>query len=102
MVDQEITQEILVCECYTHHLVVQHYREADKETGKVSEDGFDICVFSYGIYPSKPNIWYRLKRAFQFLKDGTLFYDSVSLTPENAKKLAKFIDSKYEQDNTRI
>ena len=84
---------VIECDCGTHLLAVQSEIDFfDCSTGERFNQEFYLSMFSYGNNPSKIPLWARIKNAWDHLVKGTLFRDQVCLTPNEAQKLADFIN----------
>ena len=86
----EIKQDkiIVECECGGHLLMVESFVES---YGKVSSHSIYLAMFKYGYY--KPKFWRRIALAWDYLiSGGEMYSDQIILTPQEAKKLVKFIN----------
>jgi hypothetical protein len=88
---------VIECECGTHLLQVQsdseHYQHFDGSKQVVQS--IYLMMFGYG--NQKRGFWDRLSIAWKYLKTGKLYADQLTLDPEEAKKLADFINEQIEK-----
>jgi hypothetical protein len=87
---------IVECECGTHLLQVQSDTDyyVNKDGSKQVRQSIYLMMFGYG--NQKPPFWSRLSIAWKYIKTGKLYADQLTLTPEEAKKLADFINGQIE------
>lgn len=86
------------CECGTHLLMVQS--EIDYLYNNKHIQTFDLAMFTYGNFNYKDKFWKRFVTAWKYLKSGEMFADQLVLSPDEAKKLATFInDNIIENEN---
>lgn len=92
---EEYKKIFIECECGTHLLQVINEVEflEDTKTNKTRvQQEFDFGMFTYGTYHSKPTFWRRLRIIWNYLKTGRMHSDQLILSPDEAKKLADFIN----------
>lgn len=65
------------CECHTEILEVDYFKEENQ-----------FCLLVYRYAPLRVSFWRRLR----FLFRGTVEYNEIVLSPENANKVANFIN----------
>lgn len=86
----------LTCECGAHMLQVTN--EVDYfDNSKTFHQDFEFAMFTFGTYHKKPTFWRRLRIIWNYLKTGKMHEDQIILTPEDAKRLANFINEKIVQ-----
>jgi len=66
---------------------VDYYNE-----GTQFSQQFWFASYAQGNYSKKPSLWKRIKYAFWHLKTGEIYADNVTMTSEEAKLLADFIN----------
>lgn len=89
---EEQKKEFIECECGTHLLEIIHDVEYFNE-GKQVRQEFWLAMFVYGTYHKKPGLIERLKIVWNYLKTGKMHEDQLILNPEEAQKLADFINN---------
>jgi hypothetical protein len=98
MIERPVNEQdkiYLDCECGTHILQVTNDIDYyDHDNGKRFHQEFWFSMFTYGTYHKKPNFWRRIAIIWNYLKTGKMHEDQIILNPEDAKKLAKFINEK--------
>lgn len=91
--DSEIEkQTIIECDCGAHMLKVYsiaHIYNFSSGKARINQS-FDLAMFNYG--NNRRSLWHRIRIAWNFLRTGKMFSDQLCLTPNEAKKLASFID----------
>lgn len=64
--------------------------ESDNDKHKLYQD-FYLAMFYYGIGSSKKKWYNRIAIAFNYIRTGKMFVAQLTLSPNEAKKLADFI-----------
>lgn len=78
------------CDCGTYMLKVQSEVEYFGTRNEMYQQNFYLAMFSYG---SSATGWkYRLKAAWHVITKGEPYADQMALNPDEAKKLADFIN----------
>ena len=85
------------CECGAHVLQVTNDVEIFDSTNSNTKrprvrQEFDLAMFTYGKYHKKPSFWERLRIVWNYLKTGKMHEDQLILHPDEAQKLADFIN----------
>jgi len=94
---QEPKKLFIECECRAHLLLIESDVEIFDSTNsnttkpRVRQE-FDLAMFTYGTYHKKPTFWERLRIIWNYLKTGRMHEDQIILSPDEAKKLADFIN----------
>lgn len=84
---------MIQCDCAGEILVV----EAEAEMhGNIRRIDFNLAIFAHGAYAEKPNLWYRIKYAWNHLLTGKIYSDYMLLEEKKAEALAKFIKENIE------
>jgi hypothetical protein len=94
---EEEKKIFIECECGTHLLQVTNDVEIFDSTNSVTDkprvrQEFWLAMFSYGTYNKKPSFWERMRIVWNFLKTGKMHEDQLILHPDEAQKLANFIN----------
>jgi len=94
---EEYKKIFIECECGTHLLQVTNDVEIFDSINSVTDkprvrQEFELAMFTYGTYHSKPSFWERLRIIWNYLKTGRMYSDQLILSPDEAKKLADFIN----------
>lgn len=94
---EEEKKIFIECECGTHLLQVTNDVEIFDSTNSVTDkprvrQEFWLAMFVYGTYHKKPSFWERLRIIFNYLKTGKMHEDQLILHPDEAQKLADFIN----------
>lgn len=95
LIDYEKNQEFIECECHGHGILVTEFIDIFPDKRKNQE--FWLAMFSCGQFHSKPSIWRRLKFAWWHLKTGKYYEDEIIISPENTKKLIKFLQKRIDK-----
>jgi hypothetical protein len=94
---EEIKKEIIECECGTHLLMIQSEVEifdstnSDTDKPRVRQE-FDLAMFTYGTYHKKPSLCERIRVVWNYLRTGKMHEDQLIFHPDEAQKLADFIN----------
>lgn len=89
---------VIECECGTHLLQVISDADVTSYGSKRSvQQSFYLAMFQWGA--GKRNIWYRIKIAWKYLRTGKMFDDQLSLTADEAEKLAEFVNKNIIKNN---
>ena len=88
----ETKTEIIECECGTHLLKVESFIERIIPSRPEHSLTFYFAMFNYGSDPNKFSWWNRIKFCCKFLGSGKIYGDQLQLTPDEANKLAGFIN----------
>lgn len=92
---EERNKIFIECECGAHLLQlisdVEYFDDTVSKKTRVRQE-FEFAMFSYGDYHKKLSFWRRLGIIFNYLKTGKMHEDQMILTPEEAQKLADFIN----------
>ena len=83
------------CECGTHLLQitndVEYFEDAQANRKKVYQE-FWLAMFTYRTYNKKPSFWEKLRIIWNYFKTGKMHEDQMILKPNEAQKLANFIN----------
>ena len=101
MEELEINKTIIECECGMHMLAVESEVEYIKvEGGHRYNQTFYLAMFGYSNL-KRESIWKRICVIWNYLKTDNMHRDQLMLTPQEAKKLSRFIsDNNVEKNNT--
>jgi len=95
MKNEETKKEIIECECGTHLLQiisdVEYFEDTQTQRNRFRQE-FDLAMFTYGTYHKKPSIWRKIRVIWNYLRTGKMHEDQLILHPDEAKKLATFIN----------
>lgn len=81
---------VIECECGNHLLNVEHDVDFHGENNEFFSESFYMAMFSKG---SRGNSWkHRLKTIWHVITKGEAYRDQLCLSPEEAKRLADFIN----------
>lgn len=94
---EEEKKIFIECECGTHLLQVTNDVEIFDSTNSVTDkprvrQEFWLAMFEYGTYHKKQSLGERLRIIFNYLKTGKMHEDQLILHPDEAQKLADFIN----------
>ena len=89
---EEQTKIFIECECGTHLLEVTNDAEYFNDNKQVRQE-FWLAMFSYGNSSNTYGFFERFKIAWKFLRTGRMYGDQITLNPDEAKKLADFINN---------
>jgi hypothetical protein len=81
-VKEEKDSEFLICDCYSHGLLVERLDDEEELCLSLFERGLDGRILSWSS---------RLKWCWQILRYGKPWSDYVILNIENQKKLKEFL-----------
>ena len=81
--------QFIACECHGHGIMVDCYHD---EKGNSPGDLY-IIVFGTESYFSKPDLWYRIKRAFKMLRTGKVPGGEIVLGVDSAAQLQAYISN---------
>jgi len=81
-VKQEKDSEFLICDCYSHGLLVEKFENEEEVSLSLFERGLDGRILSFSS---------RLKWCWQILRYGKPWSDFVILNTEKQKKLKEFL-----------
>ena len=84
----EDTSKFIQCECHGHGLMMDHFIGED---GRPSE--LYIIVYGSQSYFEKPDLWYRIKRAWGVLRTGKVPGGEAVLSETNAANLVAYINN---------
>lgn len=79
---EEKDSEFLICDCYSHGLLVERLDDEEELCLSLFERGLDGRILSWSS---------RLKWCWQILRYGKPWSDYVILNTENQKKLKEFL-----------
>lgn len=79
---QEKDSEFLICDCYSHGLLVEKFENEEEVSLSLFERGLDGRILSFSS---------RLKWCWQILRYGKPWSDFVILNTEKQKKLKEFL-----------
>ena len=98
----EFKKEFIECECGAHVLQISTDVEYFDSTNSDVKPGrtrfrqeFWLAMFSYGNYHKRLSVWRRLRIIWNYLRTGKMHEDQIIMEPEEAKKLANFINNNY-------
>jgi hypothetical protein len=80
---EEKDSEFLICDCYSHGLLVEKFKGEEEVSLSLFERGLDGRILSWSS---------RLKWCWQILRYGKPWSDFVILNTENQKTLKDFLD----------
>lgn len=84
-------QILIECECGNHLLKI--VMDADiwefSDNSKKAHQSYYLAMFTH--LEGKENFFRRIKISFKYLFTGKMFRDQLSLTPEEAMKVANFV-----------
>lgn len=96
MENEDLDKTTLIeCSCGTHLLQINSSVEkaVDSKDGTVRYwQEYYLAMFYYGIESHKRKWWQRIPIALKYLKSGKMFSDQLCLTPQEANKVATFIN----------
>ena len=97
MTKTEIKKEFIECECGAHVLQISNDVEIFDSTNSNTDkprvrQEFWLAMFTYGTYHKKLSFWERLRIIWNFMKTGKMHEDQLILHPDEAQKLADFIN----------
>lgn len=78
------------CDCGAHLLQIQSSIEPKGDEQYFQE--FNLAMFYYSDFGRKDTFWRRIKFCWRYLRGGKMYNDQLSLTQEEAKRLADFIN----------
>jgi len=91
MKEDIIERELYItCECGGEVMVLQKF----KDTSDVDPYTY-VSIFTQGVYPPKPNLWWRIKEAIRILTKGTLFTDQMVLCPSDTEAIIYFLQKDF-------
>lgn len=92
----ETDQCFIKCECGVHLLSVLFEKELyggdNVELKPKCVKTFFLAMFNYGDYGSKYGFWRRIEIAWKIIRKGKMHEDQLVLNPEEAGRLAEFIN----------
>lgn len=88
---EENKKIFIECECGTHLLQVTNDVEFFNDNKQVRQE-FWLAMFVYGTYHKKPSLYERIRIIWNYLRTGKMHEDQLILHPDEAQKLADFIN----------
>lgn len=84
---QRNTDKFIPCECHGHGLYMDYYICDQKQFSEIY-----LTPIGNTTYFEKGSIWWRIKKAWQMLRKGTMAGGEVVLSTDNAAQLVAYIN----------
>lgn len=85
-------QKVIQCDCHSEIMLIE------RESESTGFKGFSFAMYEYGMYNSKPSLWYRLKYALRHIWTGKIYTDYIIIDDKKAAEIADFIKERIKDD----